>query len=198
MIRQLSRVGLVADDFFRNWINAREVRLAERDRIRVCSFEWGMEALEGVPGFEVRTDAPELGAFRKANQWWLANKAAFFAYQTPREFQLHGCHLQFPSAVKSLYRENDTVFADYFHCGQAHGRAVLVLPHWNAVPNSYAGFCHFLNWLGFWRSWLRCRITGIASLASVQARSIQYRRTSAGQSLVRAKESSIPCVVWIG
>jgi pimeloyl-ACP methyl ester carboxylesterase len=149
MIRQFSRVGSVADDVFRNWINAREVRLAGGDNSRVCSFKWGAEALEEIPGFESQADSPELDAFRKANQWWLENKAAFFAYQTPSEFQVLGGHLQFSSAVKSLCCENNTVFADYFHCRRAHGRAVLVLPHWNASPSSYIGFCRFLTWLDF-------------------------------------------------
>jgi hypothetical protein len=149
MTRQFSRVGSAADDFFRSWINARELRLAERDHTGVCAFDWGAKALEAIPGFESLPDAPELDAFRQANRWWLRNSATFFAYQTPSEFQLNGSQLQFSSAVKSMYRENDTVFADYFQCRQARGRAVLVLPHWNAVPGSYAGFCRFLNWLGF-------------------------------------------------
>jgi hypothetical protein len=149
MIRRLSQVGSVADDFVRSWINARELRLAQNGNAQVCPFDWGAEALAAVPGFESRHGSSELDVLRKANQWWLRNSATFFAYQTPREFQLRGPHLQFPSAVKSLYPENDTVFADYFPSTQACGRAVLVLPHWNATPDSYAGFCRFLNWLGF-------------------------------------------------
>jgi hypothetical protein len=125
----------------------------------------------------------ELDVFRQANQWWLRNLDVFFAYETPRSFQLNGScvlrdtrktgavssappqcprefvpvwrraaapfALEFPSAVESLYEENNTVYAGYFPAKQACGRAVLVLPHWNAVPNSYAGFCRYLNWLGF-------------------------------------------------
>jgi hypothetical protein len=149
MTRQFSRVGSVTDDFFRSWINAREQRLAERDSIRVCAFDWGVEALELVPGFECCAGSSELEVLREANQRWLRNKAAFFAYQTPSDFKLSGSSLQFSSPVKSLYRENDTVYAHYFECRQARGRALLVLPHWNAAAGSYASFCRFLNWLGF-------------------------------------------------
>jgi hypothetical protein len=149
MTQQLLRVRLMADDAFRSCIAARERNLAVRDNIPVCSFDWGVEALEGVPGFAPLVGASPLDVFREANRLWLHNSAAFFAYQTPSDFQLRGSHLQFPSAVKSLYRENDTVYADYFQSGRACGRAVLVLPHWNAVPGSYAGFCRFLNLLGF-------------------------------------------------
>jgi hypothetical protein len=117
--------------------------------MHVCSFDWGCEALLAIPGFEPITGSCELETFRKANLWWLRNLDKFFAYQTPSDFQLRDAVLQFPSAVTSLYRENDEVFAEYFRSAQARGRAVLVLPHWNAVPSSYAGFCRYLNWLGF-------------------------------------------------
>jgi hypothetical protein len=90
-----------------------------------------------------------LDHFRKANQRWLRNCDEFFAYQTPREFTLHGSHLQFSSPAKSSYHENNTVYADYFHCNRASGRAVLVLPHWNAATGSYSAFCRLLNLHGF-------------------------------------------------
>jgi hypothetical protein len=149
MTRQFGRVGSVADEFFRSWIYAREQRLAERDPTNVCPFEWGGEALETVPGFNALPCLSELDHFRQANLWWLQNSSAFFGYQTPSDFELRGSHLRFSSAVGSLYQENETVFADYFKSKRARGRAVVVLPHWNAVPSSYSGFCRFLNWLGF-------------------------------------------------
>ncbi len=143
------QVGSAADDVLRSWINARELRLAGRESRQVCSFDWGCEALQEVPGFESIAGSSVLDIFRNANQGWLQNLDNFFAYKTPRDFQLRDTVLQFSSAVTSLYHENDTVFADYFQSTQARGRALLVLPHWNAVPSSYAGFCRYLNWLGF-------------------------------------------------
>lgn len=144
-----SGLGSVAAEFHRDWITARERRLARRGDARVGSFSWGMEALEGVPGFESVPGCPELDSIRKANRRWLRNSDEFFTYRRPNEFTLHGPHLQFPSPAKSLYPENDTVHADYFHCTHACGRAVLVLPHWNAAPSSYASFCRLLNLHGF-------------------------------------------------
>jgi len=149
MTRQFPRVASTADDFFRSWINARESRLAERDRIRVCAFDWGTEALDEVPGFQSQRGGSELDTLRRANQYWLQNKADFFAYQTPPEFQLSESHLEFRSPVKSRFRENDTVHAEYLRSRSAKGRAVLVLPHWNAAPGGYMSFCRFLNWLGY-------------------------------------------------
>ncbi len=149
MALQFSQVGSMADDVLRSWINARELRLAGREPSHVCSFDWGSETLRAVPGFDSIAGSSELEIFRQANQWWLSNLDRFFAYQTPTHFQWRGSHLEFPSAVASLYPENETVYARYFQSRQANGRAVLVLPHWNAVPSSYAGFCRYLNWLGF-------------------------------------------------
>lgn len=144
-----SVVGSVAAELHRDWIATREQRLAPRSDARVCSFRWGMEALESVPGFKPLPDCPELVSFQKANQRWLRNKSEFFAYETPSDFTLQGPHLQFSSPVRSLSEENDTVYADYFHCNRASGRAVLVLPHWNARPHSYTRFCRLLNFHRF-------------------------------------------------
>jgi hypothetical protein len=144
-----SGFGLSPANFHRDWITAREQKLARRDDAPVCSFRWGLEAVEDLPGFESARGCSELDTLRKANQWWLRNIEAFFAYQRPAEFALCGPRLQFRSPVRSLYPENETVYADYFHCARAAGRAVLVLPHWNAAPGSYTGFCRFLNVHGF-------------------------------------------------
>lgn len=145
----IKMLGSLTEDFFRNRINAREQKLAERDNVRVCAFEWGADELQGIPGFASLAGASQLEIFRKANECWLRNSAAFFAHQTPTDFALRDGRLQFSSAVKSLCDENDIAYADYFECRRAKGRGVLVLPHWNAAGGSYASFCRFLNWLGF-------------------------------------------------
>jgi pimeloyl-ACP methyl ester carboxylesterase len=50
--------------------------------------------------------------------------------------------------VRSPWPENNTVWAHWFPARRASGRAVLVLPHWNARPESYATFCRVLNLFG--------------------------------------------------
>jgi pimeloyl-ACP methyl ester carboxylesterase len=144
-----SGFGAATSDFYRDWIAGREERLARRGDARICPFSWGVDALEGVPYFESLPACAGLGTFREANRRWLQNREEFFAYRTPSDFQLRGSRLRFSSAAKSLYRENDTVYGDYFSCERAHRRAVLVLPHWNAAADSYVRFCRLLNWLGF-------------------------------------------------
>ena len=144
-----SGLGSAAVELHRDWITAREQKLARMNTDPVCPFSWGMEALDGVPGFEPLPGDPELETLRKANKRWLQNSKEFFAYERPPRFTLDGSHLQFRSPVRSLHLENETVHAKYFHCAHAFGRAVLVLPHWNAVSSSYGSFCRLLNLEGF-------------------------------------------------
>src|SRR5271157_4979024 len=117
----LSGLGSAAAELHRDWITACEQKLARMSADLACPFSWGMDALVGVPGLEPAPACPELEALRKANRRWLQNSQEFFAYQKPSEFVLDGSHLQFGSAVGSLYRENDTVYAEYFPCAHAAG-----------------------------------------------------------------------------
>jgi len=200
MTLPFSRVGSAADDVLRSWINARELRLAGRESTQVCSFDWGSEALLAIPGFASITGSCKLGIVRQANQRWLQDLDTFFAYNTPRDFQLRDTILQFSSAVTSLYHENDTVFAEYFPSAQALGRAVLVLPHWNAVPGSYAGFCRYLNWLGF--SALLVTLPYHGKRKPAECHGAEYSVSpNIGRTIASARQGVIDtlcCLDWLG
>lgn len=70
--------------------------------------------------------------------------------------------LSFPSAMRTPYPENNTVHALYFKGepkasravargvlrARVGGRAVLVLPQWNAGPDGHVGLCRLLNRFG--------------------------------------------------
>lgn len=66
--------------------------------------------------------------------------------------------LSFPSALTTPYPENNTVHALYFRSARASlrapgalqrgGRAVVVLPQWNAGPDGHVGLCRLLNRFG--------------------------------------------------
>lgn len=71
--------------------------------------------------------------------------------------------LSFPSALPTPYTENNVVHALYFRADRAEagqagvprrsaqrarGRAVLVLPQWNAGPDGHVGLCRLLNRFG--------------------------------------------------
>jgi hypothetical protein len=49
LLTRFSGFGSVAAEFHRDWIAAREQRLARGSGARICSLRWGVEALEGVP-----------------------------------------------------------------------------------------------------------------------------------------------------
>ena len=155
--------------------------------------------LSGGSRFRSITGSSKLEIFRQANQWWLSNLDKFFAYETPSRFHLSGSRLEFPSAVASLYRENETVYARYFQSTKAKGRAVLVLPHWNAVPNSYAGFCRYLNWLGFSALLVTLPITEIASRS--ECRGAEYSVSpNIGRTIASARQGVIDtlcCLDWL-
>lgn len=135
--------------FYSRWMDRWERRLASRDTNRhPRPFEWGLDWLSGI-GFA--------GAPKNANgdcgAWIehfvsdaLADSQAFYAYRTPSAFTLDGSHLTFRSAAPSPYPENNIVHADFFPAGT--GRAVLVLPQWNADAGGHAGLCRLLNRFG--------------------------------------------------
>jgi hypothetical protein len=56
--------------------------------------------------------------------------------------------LNFTSAVRTPFPENDLVHADFFPASRGNGRAVLVMPQWNAGADGHAGLCKLLNRFG--------------------------------------------------
>ncbi len=130
-------------DLYRKWIERCEHRLANRDtNRRVLPFEWGLEWLD-APG---ETDAA--GFVREYSRRAIAGSQDFFAYETPRDYRLDNGCLTFRSPLESPYPENDRVHADYFPAAQAKGRAVVVLPQWNADAQAHVGLCRLLNRFG--------------------------------------------------
>lgn len=129
---------------YARWVGSWEYRLATRDSNRVVRpFEWGLDWLgltqnNSHPGAQVREYVAEA----------LADSEALFSYRTPSDYRLEGSHLTFSSALATPYPENNTVHADFFPCRRDRGRAVLVLPQWNADAGSHVGLCRLLNRFG--------------------------------------------------
>jgi hypothetical protein len=121
-----------------------ETRLATRDTNRVVRpFEWGLDWLglaqqNGNAGAQIREYSARV----------LADSDAFFSYRTPDDFRLDGSHLTFTSPLGTPHPENNTVHGEFFECPRARGRAVLVLPQWNADAMSHVGLCRLLNQFG--------------------------------------------------
>lgn len=129
---------------YARWIDRWETRLARRDTNRVVRpFEWGLEWMEGV-----RADGDPKSAVLDWTRRALESSAEFYSYCTPADFDLQGSHLTFTSPLRSPYPENNTVHAEYFPAAKARGRAVLVLPQWNADEAGHQGLCRLINKFG--------------------------------------------------
>ena len=72
----------------------------------------------------------------------------FFATEAAEWYRLDGDLLRFPSAIESSFPENNTVHARWFPAERPQGRAVVVLPPWNAQPESHVSICRFLRRFG--------------------------------------------------
>ena len=133
---------------YARWIDSWERRLAGRDTNRaVRPFEWGLEWLEGAD-----SAADPAHAVRDCAARAVAASDEFFSYRKPSDFALQGQHLTFTSALSSPYAENNRVHADYFPSSGSRGRAVVVLPQWNADSSGHAGLCRLLA---------RCGVTAL-------------------------------------
>jgi hypothetical protein len=120
-----------------------ERKLATRDTNRVVrEFDWGLDWLGVTPNGSAEAS---LERFAEAT---LANSDDFFNYPTPNDFALSRDLLTFTSAVLSPYPENNVARARLFRARRDQGRAVLVLPQWNADEQGHVGLCKLLNRFG--------------------------------------------------
>jgi hypothetical protein len=129
---------------YARWIDRWERRLAGRDTNRlVRPFDWGLEWL----GLEAAKGRPGdlVGDYSDRH---VSRSEAFFSYQRPRDYKLQGSRLTFSSPLQTPYPENNVVHGEYFAAERAAGRAVLVLPQWNADAGGHAGLCRLLNRFG--------------------------------------------------
>lgn len=129
---------------YARWIDAWERRLASQDTNRVVRpFDWGLEWLEGA---QQSGEAARCVADYVKNA--LARSENFFSYKSPAVYELENGHLTLPSPLPSPHPENNLVHADLFAARNHKGRAVLVLPQWNADATGHVGLCRLLNRFG--------------------------------------------------
>ncbi len=146
-----SIAGLI-DRLFHQW--ERRLVAVTTDRV-VRPFEWG---LDWIPDAELRVRAAENAASPAPGETlraWAADATAdserFYAARRGVDFRLDGHRLRFPSPLRTPHPENDTVHARYFPASFGHGRhrrAVVVLPHWNADPDSHVVLARLLARFG--------------------------------------------------
>jgi dienelactone hydrolase len=133
----------------------RRLHAVSKDRV-VRPFEWGIDWID-ANGHPPGTLPDEILVDWATHA--VADSPRFFETPDTSDYTLRpdmagatGA-LSFPSAMRTPYPENNTVHALYFRSHRAlergaSGRAVLVLPQWNAGPDGHVGLCRLLNRFG--------------------------------------------------
>ena len=184
------------------WIDNWERKLATRDTNRVVRpFEWGLDWLG-------RLDFPSLPAHTNGNAREaigcfvhdaVADSDRFFSYRTPPDYQLRAGRLTFTSPVESPYPENNTVHSLWFPAQRARGRAVLVLPQWNAGADGHVGLCKLLNRFGV--SALRMSMAYHAERMPQELERADYHVSSnVGRTIHASRQSVVDaraCLDWL-
>jgi dienelactone hydrolase len=132
-------------------IRARELHLSQREKNRIVRpFEWGLSYITD----RANGDDPRQFLRRYAHQA-LAASEDFYKLPEIVDYRLDGQHLTWTSAVHTPSPENNTVRAYFFPAparrrarALEHRPAVVVLPQWNAQPESHMALCRLLNRLG--------------------------------------------------
>ncbi|HEV8588450.1 MAG TPA: hypothetical protein VGQ72_06215 [Pyrinomonadaceae bacterium] len=135
-------------DLFGRWMRAREVAHTKRDNNRVVRpFEWGLEFVtEHVNGDDPRAVLAQHTARA------MATSEKFYALTEISDFTLNETVLTWTSTIRTPSPENNIARARLFRPKRERKNkpraAVLILPQWNAQPNSHVEACRIFNGLG--------------------------------------------------
>lgn len=129
-------------------MRAREIAHTKRDDNRVVRpFAWGLEHVTG----HVNGDDPRK-ILREFSARAMADSDEFYALPEITDWNLEGNRLTWTSAVHTPSPENNTVHARLFTPKRERRNkpraAVVVLPQWNAQPDSHVEACRIFNGLG--------------------------------------------------
>jgi len=130
-------------------MHARERHHATRDTNRIVRpFEWGASFIKEQANGE---DPRQL--FLEHTESVMKRSEEFYALPEIRDYKLAGEHLSWTSVVQTPSVENNTVHARFFSTSKKNSSkekrpAVLILPQWNAQPESHVDLCRVLNRLG--------------------------------------------------
>jgi dienelactone hydrolase len=129
-------------------MHRRERKYYARDNNRVVRpFEWGLSFITDHPNGD---DPREV--LRQHSERALRRSEDFYALLETTDFQLKGDQLTWTSAVHTPSPENNMAHARFFPAKVRNGSrprsAVIVLPQWNAQPQSHVEACRIFNLLG--------------------------------------------------
>jgi hypothetical protein len=179
-----------------------ERKLAFRDSNRVVRpFEWGTDWLHSI-GYppcpaEANGDASEL--VERFVIQGLADSDRFYSYEPVRDYRLRDGVLTFTSPVRTPYPENDQVRASWFPAARGSGRALVVLPQWNAGPDGHVGLARLLNRFGV--SALRMSMAYHAERMPPELERADYHVSSnVGRTIHASRQSVVDaraCLDWL-
>ncbi len=130
------------------FVRAREMRHAQRDNNRITRpFEWGTSFVAaGANGGDPRR------IFLEHTARVMARSEEFYALPKITDYQLEGDQLTWTSAVETPAAENNVARARLFPAKSRKKdrarRAIVVVPQWNAQPDSHVEACRIFKHLG--------------------------------------------------
>jgi dienelactone hydrolase len=133
---------------WKTYMHRRERWYHQRDNNRlVRPFEWGLSyILDHVNGDDPRE------VFRQHTDRVMNSSDEFYALPKISDFKLHADSLTWTSAVNTPSQENNLAHARFFPAKTKNRRrpsaAVVVLPQWNAQPDSHVEACKIFNMIG--------------------------------------------------
>ncbi len=133
---------------WRNYMHRRERWYHNRDNNRlVRPFDWGLSyVLDHVNGDDPRD------VFTQHATRAMQASDDFYALPEISDYRLEGDQLTWTSAIETPSFQNNTARARYFPVqtrdGQRSRKAVVVLPQWNAQPQSHVEACRIFNMIG--------------------------------------------------
>jgi len=129
-------------------MHRRERAYYDRDNNRVVRpFEWGLPfVVDHINGADPRD------VLRQHTEKALGDSEEFYALPAINDFNLTNDQLTWTSAVHTAAVENNVARARFFPARSRNGkppnRAVVVVPQWNAQPESHVEACRIFNLLG--------------------------------------------------
>lgn len=133
---------------WKRYMYRRERWYHQRDNNRIVRpLEWGLEfVLDHVNGDDPRNVLKDYSARV------MGSSAEFYALPEIHDYRLEGDQLTWTSAIETPSLENNTARARFFPAEPKRGRtprnAVVVLPQWNAQPESHVEACRIFNMIG--------------------------------------------------
>jgi len=134
--------------FWKSYMHRRERWYHQRDNNRlVRPLEWGLEfVIDHVNGHDPRN------VLRDHSAHVMQTSSEFYALPDIHDYKLDGDQLTWTSAIETPSVENNTARARFFPAKPKQGRtqrnAIVVLPQWNAQPESHVEACRIFNMIG--------------------------------------------------